>query len=107
MVAKCAPNIILCGHVKDISLNEGLDGSVKDLDLTGKVKRILSARSDAIGFCHRTLEGALAVNFGSEGEVLTGSRCPHLAGKDIIIAEPNEDGTFTSHWERIYPSLQQ
>ena len=49
MVAKCAPNIILCGHVKDVSLNEGLDGSVKDLDLTGKVKRILSARSDAIG----------------------------------------------------------
>lgn len=50
MVSKCAPNIILCGHVKDVSLNEGLDGSVKDLDLTGKVKRILSARSDAIGF---------------------------------------------------------
>lgn len=37
MVAKCAPNIILCGHVKDVSLNEGLDGSVKDLDLTGKI----------------------------------------------------------------------
>ena len=43
MVSKCAPNIILCGHVKDVSLNEGLDGSVKDLDLTGKVKRILGS----------------------------------------------------------------
>ena len=36
MVAACAPNIILCGHVRDVSLNEGLDGSVKDLDLSGK-----------------------------------------------------------------------
>lgn len=105
MVSKCAPNIILCGHVKDISLNEGLDGSVKDLDLVGKTKRILSAKSDGIGFCHRDLDGNLCVNFGNNGEILTGSRCKHLAGKDIIIAERKEDGTFVPHWERIYPSL--
>ena len=36
MVAKVTPNIIICGHVKDVSLNEGLDGSIKDLDLVGK-----------------------------------------------------------------------
>lgn len=105
MVAKCAPNIILCGHVKDVSLNEGLDGSVKDLDLTGKVKRILSARSDAIGFAHRDINGNLCINFGGEGEILTGSRCRHLAGKDIVVAERNDDGTFISRWERIYTSL--
>lgn len=106
MVAKCAPNIILCGHVKDIALNEGLDGSVKDLDLTGKVKRILSARSDAIGFVYRDGDGNLCINFGNEGEILTGSRCAHLAGKQIVVAEKNDDGTFTSQWHRIYPSLK-
>lgn len=105
MISKCAPNIILCGHVKDVSLNEGLDGSVKDLDLTGKVKRILSARSDAIGFCHRDTNGNLCINFGGDGEILTGSRCQHLAGKDIIVAERQEDGSFVSHWNRIFPSL--
>lgn len=47
----------------------------------------------------------MCINFGGEGEVLTGSRCKHLAGKDIVVAERNDDGTFTSRWERIYTSL--
>ena len=97
LIAGAADNIIICGHVKDVSLNEGLDGSVKDLDLTGKLKRILSARSDAIGFVHRDEDSNLCINFGQDGEVLTGARPKHLANKDIIVAERNEDGTFTSH----------
>lgn len=105
LVASAADNIIICGHVKDASLNDNLDGSVKDLDLTGKLKRILSARSDAIGFVHRDDDSNLCINFGQDGEILTGARPQHLANKDIIVAERNEDGTFTSHWERIYPSL--
>lgn len=105
LVASAADNIIICGHVKDTSLNEGLDGQVKDLDLTGKVKRILSAKSDAIGFVHRDENSNLCINFGQDGEVLTGARPKHLANQDIIVAERNEDGSFTSHWERIYPSL--
>lgn len=104
MFAKVTPNIILCGHVKDVSLNEGLDGTVKDLDLVGKTKRILSAKSDAIGFVHRDDDGNLCINFGQDGEVLTGARPAHLANKDIVVAERNADGTFTSHWDRIYPS---
>ena len=105
MVAKCAPNIIICGHVKDAALAENTNGSLKTLDLTGKVSRILSAKSDAIGFVHRDEYSNLCIQFGSDGEVLTGARPAHLANKDIIVAERNEDGTFTSHWERIYPSL--
>lgn len=107
MIAGCAENLILCGHVKDVALNEGLDGSLKDLDLVGKQKRVLSAKSDAIGFVHRDDDGNLCINFGNDGEILTGSRCKHLAGKDIIVAEKNEDGSFTSRWDRIYPSLQK
>ena len=70
-----------------------------------KLKRILSARSDAIGFCHRTVDGHLSINFGNEGEILTGSRCAHLAGRDVVVAERQEDGSFVSKWDRIYPSL--
>lgn len=105
LVASAADNIIICGHVKDTALNEGIDGQVKDLDLAGKTKRILSAKSDAIGFVHRDEVSNLCINFGQDGEVLTGARPKHLANQDIIVAERNEDGTFTSHWERIYPSL--
>ena len=83
-----------------------MEGSVKDLDLGGKLKRILSAKSDAIGFVHRDEDSNLCIQFGTNGEVLTGARPVHLANKDIVVAERNEDGTFTSHWERIYPSLQ-
>lgn len=107
LVASATDNLIICGHVKDTALNEGMDGTVKDLDLTGKVKRILSARSDAIGFVHRDENSNLCINFGQNGEVLTGARPAHLANKDIIVAERNSDGTFTPHWERIYPSLEK
>ena len=105
LVAAATENIIICGHVKDAALSEGTDGSVKDLDLGGKLKRILSARSDAIGFIHRDEDSNLCINFGQNGEVLTGARPRHLANQDIIVAERNEDGSFTSHWDRIYPSL--
>lgn len=105
MVASCAPNLIICGHVKDSALSENAANNLKTLDLTGKVSRILSAKSDAIGWVHRDENSNLCVQFGADGEVLTGARPSHLANKDIIVAERNEDGTFTSHWERIYPSL--
>ena len=51
------------------------------------------------------LVAASTAYFGQDGEILTGARPQHLANKDIVVAERNEDGTFTSHWERIYPSL--
>jgi hypothetical protein len=97
LIASATDNIIICGHVRDASLNDNLDGTVKDLDLTGKLKRILSARSDAIGFVHRDDDSNLCINFGQDGEILTGARPQHLANKDIVVAERNEDGSFTSH----------
>lgn len=106
LIASATDNIILCGHVKDAALAENVAGSIKQLDLTGKVSRILSARSDAIGFVHRDEDSNLCINFGQSGEILTGARPKHLANKDIIVAEHQEDGTFVSHWERIYPSLK-
>lgn len=106
LIAGATDNLIICGHVKDTALAESVEGSVKDLDLGGKLKRILSAKSDAIGFVHRDEDSNLCIQFGTNGEVLTGARPAHLANKDIVVAERNEDGTFTSYWERIYPSLQ-
>ena len=105
LVASATDNIIICGHVKDAALSENQDRAIKDLDLSGKLKRILSARSDAIGFVHRDEFSNLCINFGQDGEVLTGARPAHLANQDIVVAERNEDGSFTSHWDRIYPSL--
>lgn len=108
IISDCAPNIIIVGHVKDKSINtaEGsTEGSIKEFDLTGKTGRILAAKSDAIGFIHRDENSNLCINFETGGEASAGARPQHLANKDIIVAEMQEDGTFIPHWERIYPSL--
>lgn len=105
LVASCADNLIICGHVKDAKLDENASGNLRTLAVMGKLSRILSAKSDAIGWVHRDEDSNLCIKFGQDGEVLTGARPQHLANKDIIVAERNEDGTFTPHWERIYPSL--
>jgi len=105
LIASAAPNLIICGHVKDAALNENASGQLKTLDLVGKTSRILSAKSDAIAFVHRDDDSNLCLQFGTDGEVLTGARPKHLANKDIIVAEHQEDGSFIPHWERIYPSL--
>jgi len=107
MVSRCAPNLIICGHVKDSKLNDESGNVLKDLDLTGKIKRVLSAKSDAIGYVTRSEKGDLCIQFGSDGEVLTGARPAHLANKTIVVAERRPDGSFISHWDRIYPSEAQ
>ena len=47
MVSKCAPNIILVCHSKDSAITES-DINVKSIDLSGKLGRILSSKSDSI-----------------------------------------------------------
>lgn len=101
-------NIILVGHVKDKTITsvEGKEiGSIKDFDLTGKTGRILAAKSDAIGFVYRDSDSNLCINFETNGIASAGARPEHLANKKIVVAERQEDGTFISHWDRIYPSL--
>lgn len=108
MVSKCANNIVLVGHVKDksiISAEGKEEGSIKDFDLTGKTGRILAAKSDGIGWVHRDENSNLCVNFECGGMATAGARPKHLANKDIVVAERQEDGTFISYWDRIYPSL--
>lgn len=108
-VKSVTDNVIIVGHVKDKSIisAEGKEvGSVKDFDLTGKAARIFAAKSDAIGFVHRDENSNLCINFETGGIASAGARPAHLANKDIIVAERQEDGTFISHWNRIYPSLK-
>ena len=102
-------HVIIVGHVKEKSIvsAQGVEvGSVKDFDVSGKMGRILASRSDAIGFVHRDKDSNLCINFQNDGEVSVGARPQHLANKDIIIANRQEDGTFVNHWDRIFPSLK-
>lgn len=105
---KVCPNVILVGHVKDKALNEnGTELNVKDLDLTGKLGRILSSTSDGICYVYRDLEtGDLMANFGDGTSVLCGARMSHLSGKSILLSSKDkETGQITAFWQNIYPSL--
>lgn len=106
LVSQVTDHVIIVGHVKLSAVDGGDESDVsKNLDLPGQSKRSLAADSDAIGFVYRDEDSNLCINFSSDG-VECGARPKHLANKRIIVAEMNQEtGEFTSHWERIYPSL--
>lgn len=101
-----ADHIILIGHIKDKMIEKaGKEVSARDLDLTGKIKQITCANADAIGYMHRDKDGNMYLNFKSSDEIMCGSRCDHLKGQEILIAEPVKDGKpgeITVHWDKIY-----
>lgn len=102
------PNVLLVGHVKEKSYNEeGTDLNVKDLDLVGKLGRILSASSDAICYIYRDVEtGEVRGNFGDDNSVLTGARMPHLSGKTVVLSRKDkETGKIETFWENIYVGI--
>lgn len=105
-VAKCAPNIILVCHVKDAAIANS-DVTVKQIDLLGKTGRVLSSKSDAIGYLTRDDDSNTILSFNSNDKfVECGSRPEHLRNKDIVLGKMQEDGTIQYHWERIYKSLE-
>ena len=110
MISDVTKHVIIVGHVKDKAIvsAQGVEvGSIANFDVTGKMGRVMAAKSDAIGFVHRDKEGNLCINFEANGEASVGARPEHLANKSIIVAERQKDGTFINHWNRIYPSLNK
>ena len=82
---KLADHVILVGHLKDKVLDKkGQEVVVKDLDLTGKLKQITCAGSDAIGYISRE-ENETIISFDSLQDVTGGTRCPHLQGKTMPL----------------------
>lgn len=104
-VSKCAPNVILVCHTKDSAVGDS-DLTVKSIDLAGKTGRILSSKSDAIGFLYRDDDSNTVLSFNTNDKfVECGARPGHLRNKDIVLGEMQEDGTIIYDWSKIYPSL--
>jgi len=101
-VKTLAPHIILIGHIKDILLEKGgSEFSALDLDLTGKLKRISTSQSDAVGYLYRKGNQNI-LSFKTSDEVSCGARPEHLRNKEIVISEMKEDGSIQSNWDKIY-----
>ena len=72
-----------------------------------KTGRILSSKSDAIGFLTRDNDSNTILSFNTNDKfVECGARPQHLRNKDVMLGEMQEDGTIQYHWERIYVSLE-
>lgn len=87
-IQSLAEHIILVGHLKDTNIEKkGREVSAKDVGLTGKIKTMLAAKCDAIGYVYRDEDddgnSMLMVTFESSDEVLCGARSNHLKGKTM------------------------
>jgi len=97
-----APYVIFVGHVKDTQLEKaGGTFSSMDLDLTGKLKRITTSNSDAIGYLYR--KGTKNIlSFKTNDDVACGARPNHLRNQEIVISDINENGEYETYWDQIF-----
>lgn len=101
---KClCDEFILIGHVKDsITEKDGQEVNAKEIDLVGKLGKIVCGIADAVGYVYRK-DNETHISFQSHGDgTIMEARARHIAGKDIIIATGNEDGSITTYWNKVY-----
>ena len=94
---------ILVGHVKDsITDKDGQEVNAKEIDLVGKLGKIVCGMADAVGYVYRKdNETHISFKSGGDGTIME-ARARHIAGKDIVIATGNDDGSVTTYWDKIY-----
>jgi hypothetical protein len=101
-IYKCADRVILLGHLKTTNIEKnGKEVSARELDLTGKIKSMVSADVDAIGLLYRGEDNKNILSFKTTDDVICGARPVHLKDQEIVISEL-VDGTFITHWDKVY-----
>ena len=103
MFKELCDEFILIGHVKDsLTDKDGQEVNAKEIDLVGKLGKIICGMADAVGYVYRKdNETHISFKSGGDGTIME-ARARHIAGKDIIIATGNEDGSITTYWDRVY-----
>ena len=78
---------ILVGHVKDtVTEKDGVEVSAKELDLVGKLSKIVCGLADAVGYVYRKGNETHISFKGGTSDTIMEARAKHMAGKDIVIA---------------------
>lgn len=106
LAEKC---LILLAHVKTASIQKkGESLNAKDVNLTGKLKLMVTGDMDASGYLYR--EKSSNQNILSfltdEQDLVTGTRIPRLSGKNVLISEM-KDGQLVTYWNKIFPSIDK
>lgn len=102
--------LILTGHVRDSSISvKGAITPVTDINLTGKLKLILTSKVDAIGAMYRS-DNDNSINMLSfrttSSDVVSGARPKHLSNAEFEISKKNPaTGVLTTDWKQIFPNI--
>lgn len=101
-IEELCDTFIILGHVKDkLVEKDGKEMNERSLDLTGKSSSILCSQVDAIGYLYRD-ENKTIINFASSDSLLCGARSPHLKGREIVVAESDENQNLQIDWSNIF-----
>ena len=96
-----APTIILSGHIRDKVVDDkGEMVMAANIDLTGKMKSLVCANADAIGYMYRKGNKSI-LSFKSNDDVTCGARPEHLRSKEVVLTEMN-DNVLTTNWDKIF-----
>jgi hypothetical protein len=96
-----APTIILSGHIKDKVVDDkGEMVMSANIDLTGKIKSLICANADAIGYMYRKGNKTI-LSFKTNEEVTCGARPEHLRNEEIVVTELI-DGELKTSWEKVF-----
>lgn len=93
-LSRVCQHLILIAHVKEKLMDKaGVETTQRDIDLSGKLSGIVSAKADAIGYMYRddSQGGKLMVSFKTPENVIMGARFPHLRGQ-----------LFPFDWDKIF-----
>lgn len=99
--------LILNAHSKHSSIRkDNNDINVRDLALTGKIKDLLCADVDSIGYLYRNPDNPKEniISFrANEEDLATGSRSPHLANAEFVMSRVDDDLNIIEHgWDKIF-----
>lgn len=96
-----ADRIIYLGHLKAKFLEKnGKEVAAAELDLTGKIKSMLSADVDAIGLLYRDGNKTI-LSFKTSDDVICGARPDHLKNVELTLSEI-KDGKLEVNWDQIF-----
>lgn len=102
MFRELCDNFILIGHLKDKMINkEGEELSEMSLDLVGKLANIVCGEADAVGYVYRK-KNETRISFEGGDNSVREARAPHLRGKNIVIADSDENNNINVYWDKIY-----
>ena len=71
------------------------------LDLAGKLSDIVCGEADAIGYVYRKKNQTI-ISFKGGDNTISEARATHLKGKNIVIAESDEENNISIYWDKIY-----